>query len=106
MVESNRADSDGVDADLTLRAIAKYAYAQKSIIGTDYAMMVVMTEYVMAYSRLILLNFSMCLQLCRKPFIIANICYEVKLGVDIDEIWFKHIMFVALKFVHITWPHS
>lgn len=50
MVESNRADSDGVDADLTLRAIAKYAYAQKSIIGTDYAMMVVMTEYVMAYS--------------------------------------------------------
>lgn len=44
MVEQNRLGSDGVNAKTALTAISKYAYDQRSTLGSDYALMIVMTE--------------------------------------------------------------
>ena len=46
MVEDNRLGSDGVNAKTALTAISKYAYDKKTLTGEDYALMMVMTEYV------------------------------------------------------------
>lgn len=44
MVENYRLGSDAVNAKTSLDAISKYAYDQRSRTGTDYALMMVMTE--------------------------------------------------------------
>ena len=46
MVENSRLGTDAVNAKASLSDIAKYAYSQRSVFGTDYALMMVMTEYV------------------------------------------------------------
>jgi len=47
MIEDSRLGSarDAVDASASLKDIAKYAYDKRSVLGEDYALMMVMTGY-------------------------------------------------------------
>ena len=51
MIENSRVGTDAVNAKSALSDIAKYAYSQRSALGTGYALMMVMTEYVYLFTR-------------------------------------------------------
>ena len=51
MIENSRVGTDAVNAKSALSDIAKYAYSQRSALGTGYALMMVMTEYVYLLTR-------------------------------------------------------